>query len=205
VLILARHGRTAANAQHLLLGRMDAPLDELGVAQAAAIGVAMAARDGAAPLRIVASPLLRTRATAEAIAAGYGGSVKLDFDDRWLEVDYGEYDGVALTDVPNEVWQHWRTDPTWTPPGGESLADVGVRVRDACAELSTEAADQDVIVVTHVSPIKAAIAWAVGVDDRSQFRMFCDVASISRIRTTNGSPTLVSFNETAHLSGLARE
>ncbi len=125
VLILARHGRTAANAQRLLLGRMDVPLDEFGTRQAAAIGAALArqgcgARAASSPARLDAR-----RTTALAIADAFGVD-DVTFDDRWLEVDYGEFDGAPLADVPHEVWQHWRSDPAWTPPDGESLAAVGV-------------------------------------------------------------------------------
>jgi probable phosphoglycerate mutase len=76
VLILVRHGRTAANASGLLLGRADPPLDEVGVAQAA--GVAAELRD---VYRVVTSPLARTRATAEALG------VPVSVDERWLELD----------------------------------------------------------------------------------------------------------------------
>lgn len=194
MLILARHGRTAANAQHLLLGRMDVPLDDLGVRQAEAIGVALA-RGVPAPLRIVASPLQRTRATALAIAAAFGVG-EVIFDDRWLEVDYGAYDGAPLADVPHEVWQHWRTDIGWTPPDGESLAAVGVRVRAACEDLMSDAAEGDVLVVSHVSPIKAAVAWAIGVGPEIAWRLRLDVASITRIgRGPDGAPIVRSFNE----------
>ena len=61
MLILVRHGRTEANAGGLLQGRLDLPLDDLGRAQAAAAGKALT---GAS--RVVSSPLLRTRQTAEA-------------------------------------------------------------------------------------------------------------------------------------------
>lgn len=201
MLILARHGRTTANAQRLLLGRMDLPLDDLGVQQAAAVGAALC-KPGAMPVRIIASPLGRAVETARAIADACGLD-DVESDERWLEVDYGDFDGEPMADVPSEVWQHWRSDSSWTPPNGESLADVGVRVRAACEELSADASTGDVIVVSHVSPIKAAVSWAVGTGDQTAWRLFCDVASISRIRTRGGSePTLVSWNETAHLAGL---
>lgn len=198
MLILARHGRTEANAQRLLLGRKDVPLDDLGALQAAASGAAL---EALCPTRIISSPLLRTRATAEAISAACGG-IPVELDEQWLEVDYGIYDGSPLADIPHEVWQHWRTDMGWVPPEGESLASVGARVRDACDALAAQAATEDIVVVSHVSPIKAAVAWALGMGDEASWRMFCDVASVSRIRTSGGDPTLVSFNETAHLHGL---
>jgi broad specificity phosphatase PhoE len=198
VLILARHGRTTANAQRLLLGRMDLPLDEVGLLQAAAVGGALGQTK---PVRVIASPLGRALETARAIADACGVA-QVETDERWIEVDYGDFDGEPLADVPGEVWQHWRSNTGWTPPNGESLADVGVRVRAACEELAAAAADGDVVVVSHVSPIKAAVAWAIGTGDDAAWRLFCDVASISRVRTTGDLPTLVSWNETAHLADL---
>ena len=200
MLILARHGRTSANAQRLLLGRMDLPLDETGLLQASSVGAALAKSD-VPPVRVIASPLGRAVETARAVAHACGVS-DIETDERWIEVDYGDFDGEPLADVPGEVWQHWRSDSAWTPPNGESLADVGVRVRAACEELTEAAAQSDVIVVSHVSPIKAAVAWAVGTGDQAAWRLFCDVASISRIRTIGDQPTLVSWNETAHLQSL---
>jgi broad specificity phosphatase PhoE len=197
VLILARHGRTSANAQRLLLGRMDLPLDATGLQQADAVGAALA-NSVTLPLRVIASPLGRAMETARAVARACGVA-DIETDDRWIEVDYGDFDGEPLADVPGEVWQHWRSDSAWTPPNGESLADVGVRVRAACEELLAAAAVADIVVVSHVSPIKAAVAWAVGTGDQAAWRLFCDVASISRVRTTGDQPTLVSWNETAHL------
>ena len=79
------------------------------------------------------------------------------------------------------MWAAWRADSTWSPPGGESLAALGVRVRAACAGLVDEAAGRDVVVVTHVSPIKAAVAWALGVGDEVAWRMWVAPASITRI------------------------
>ncbi|HUR76810.1 MAG TPA: histidine phosphatase family protein, partial [Acidimicrobiales bacterium] len=91
MLILARHGRTTANAQRLLLGRMDLPLDDVGAQQAAATGAALAKFD-AAPLRVIASPLGRAVATARAIADACGVA-NVEADERWIEVDYGDFDG----------------------------------------------------------------------------------------------------------------
>lgn len=194
-LIIVRHGRTAANATGLLLGRADPDLDELGLAQDAAVGVAVAA---ASPGRVLTSPLARARATAAAIAAACGG-LDVIVDERWLELDYGEYDQMPLTDIPADTWLRWRADPGWAPPGGESLAALGSRVRAACAEHS--AVDgPPVVVVTHVSPVKAAAVWALGVGDEVTWRMFVAPASVTRIGAgRDGAPSLRSFNETAHL------
>jgi broad specificity phosphatase PhoE len=73
-----------------------------------------------------------------------------------------------------------------------------VRVRDACEDLWPEAAEQDIVVVTHVSPLKAAVAWALGVGDEISWRMFVDVASVSLIGSGRSGPSLRTFNETHH-------
>ncbi len=70
------------------------------------------------------------------------------------------------------------------------------RVRQACDELWPEAVDDDIVVVTHVSPIKAAVAWALGVGDETSWRMFVDLASVSRIGVGRSGPSLRTFNET---------
>jgi broad specificity phosphatase PhoE len=55
--------------------------------------------------------------------------------------------------------------------------------------------------VSHVSPIKAAVAWALGAGAGVSWRLSLGVASITRVRTGGaGGPALVSFNETAHLA-----
>ena len=101
--------------------------------------------------------------------------------------------------MPSEFWAAWRADPGHRPPGGESLVDLGVRVREACADLSERASDDEVVVVTHVSPIKAAVAWALDVGDDVAWRMFVAQASITRVGITERGPVLRSFNETHHL------
>lgn len=149
--------------------------------------------------RIVSSPLLRARQTAELIA----GDRRVETDDRWIELDYGDWDGRGLSDVPRDEWDRWRHDITFAPPGGESLADCGERVRQACEELAGEARDQDVVVVSHVSPIKAAVAWSLGAGDESSWRMFLAVASICRIAVTERGPSLHSYNEQNHLQSVS--
>ena len=186
-----RHGRTAANASGLLQGRIDHPLDEIGQLQARRIAEALGPVD-----RVVASPLLRARETAAALG------LPVEIDPRWLELDYGEIDGTAVRDVPEDVWRQWRTDPDYAPPGGESYGALHQRVHEACSALMEEAAGRTVVVVSHVSPIKAAIAWALGVPTSTAFRCFLDQASISRIDDGRLGPVLRSYNETWHLTGM---
>lgn len=192
MLILVRHGESAGNAAGLLLGRIDSPLTERGVDQARSLTETVA---GAT--RLVSSPLARARDTAEALGTG----LPVEIDDRWIEVDYGKYDGQPLRDVPSEVWAKWRSDPAFTPPGGESLAAAGARVRAACDELLTDPdgparGDGVVVVVSHVSPIKAAACWALGLSDEGAWRLYLANASVTRITWGPGGPVLAGFNHT---------
>jgi probable phosphoglycerate mutase len=192
VLILVRHGESTGNAEGLLLGRMDAPLTERGRIQARALGPALAD-----VTRVISSPLTRARDTAEALATG----LPIEIDDRWIEVDYGEFDGRPLGDVPDEVWRRWRTDPSYRPPGGETLDETGARVGAACAELfATEGEGARgpgaVVVVSHVSPIKAATCWALGLGVEGAWRLYLATASMTRITWGADGPVLSRFNET---------
>ena len=201
MIVVVRHGRTAANAGGLLLGRADPPLDAEGDRQAAALGAACADLDLA---RVVTSPLGRCRATAGAIAAAAGG-VPVAVDERWIELDYGELDGVPFADLPAELWSAWRADIEWCPPGGESLAALGRRVRAGADALADEARDRDVVVVSHVSPIKAAVSYVLGAGPETAWRSHLDPASISRITISPRGAVLRTFNETWHLAGVRAE
>ena len=195
MLILVRHGESAANAQRLLVGRTDAELTQKGMAQASSIGLLL--RDPILNLR--SSPLSRARDTAALFAPG----VPVEVDDRWVEVDYGEYECQPLQDIPADIWREWQRDPFFRPDGGESLAEVDARVAAACDELfaadgfGARAPEGDVVVVSHVTPIKAAVAWALGMTAELSWRLHLQTASVSRIGRGNGHPVLHGFNEVA--------
>lgn len=197
MLILVRHGRTSANASGLLQGRVDNPLDELGREQAAAVGEALA---GLSIRRVVCSPLVRAMSTASEICSRAG--VEAEIDERFIELDYGQYDMVPLADVPAQVWDRWRADASFAPPGGESLLDLRRRVWAGLDDLAEQARLHDIAVVCHTSPIKAAVQWSLGVDEELSWRMRLDPASICRVAVRD-RPVMVSFNETAHLAGLS--
>jgi broad specificity phosphatase PhoE len=189
-----RHGETAHNREGRLQGRADLELSARGLDQVARLRVRFPSGSLTA---VVTSPLRRARQTADAIAAACG--VPVELDDRLIELDYGDWDGRALADVPPDAWSAWRADPNFAPPGGESLVAVTERVGDFCrARLGGGA----IVAVSHVSPIKAAVAWALGVDERATWRMQLGLATISTIGARpDGSGYLLSYNDGAHLEG----
>jgi broad specificity phosphatase PhoE len=194
VLILVRHGESVANAQGLLLGRTDVELTVAGRLQAEQARALV--YDPVAEVRT--SPLRRARDTAELLALG----PPIEIDERWIEVDYGEFEAQPLGGIPAEVWQRWRSDRDFRPEGGETLAEVDRRVVAICAELfavdgaGARRPDGDVVVVSHVSPIKAAVAWALGTTDL-YWRLHLRTASVTRIGWNRDGPILHGFNEVA--------
>jgi broad specificity phosphatase PhoE len=194
-LAFVRHGQTEANRTGVLLGRLDPPLNDAGREQAAVVAARV---ELIAPARIVTSPLVRAMETAQIVAVALG--LPVDVDERLIEVDYGEYDGVPLGELPADLVWKWRHDADFAPPGGESLASVGKRMGEYTSEVLDSLADGPVGAVSHVSPIKAAVAWALGVGDEVTWRLFVQPASITRIIVREGATVLQSFNETTHLS-----
>lgn len=187
-----RHGRTALNAAGCLQGRVDEPLDDVGVRQAT--GVARRLMDEAPNAQVWSSPLRRARETAE-ILVGARTDDAVQIDERWIELDYGVLDGVPVGDVPAATWQSWRTDPTFRPDGGESFGELDARVRAACEAIRASWDGGDLVIVSHVSPIKSAVAWALGADPSVAHRSRLDQAAVCRIDIGRQGPVLVGFNE----------
>ncbi len=186
MLILVRHGRTALNAAGRLQGRVDEPLDEVGERQANAVAALVGPVDD-----LISSPLVRAQQTARAFGMPF------EIDERWIELSYGVYEGVEFARVPSAAWDHWREDPSWVPEGGESLTTLSGRVQEALADVSDRAARADVAVVSHVSPIKAAVAWALDAGVEIAWRSHLSHASVCRIDIRRTGPVLFSFNEVA--------
>jgi broad specificity phosphatase PhoE len=193
VIVFARHGQTAPNRDGLVLGRADPELTEEGHRQAELLAVALRREPVAA---IVTSPLLRARQTAEPMGEACG--VPVEVDDRLIEIDWGAWEGRATGSLAKTDVDRWKAEDG-TAPEGESLDSLSLRVDSFCREQLDR--DGLVVAVSHVSPIKAAAAWAMGVEGTVAWRMFLGLASITRVGRGKASPVLLSFNETGHLQG----
>jgi len=193
MIVLVRHGRTSLNAHGLLQGRVDEPLDDIGRRQIDTVASRLITQLDVAA--VVASPLSRARQSAEIIADRLGHPEPVHIDERWIELDYGVLDTQPVGTVPASVWESWRTDPHFAPDGGESFASLDARVHEACREWSERAAGRDIVVVSHVSPIKSAVAWALGADPAIAHRSRLGQGAVCRIDIGRFGPTMVSFNE----------
>ncbi|GGG04864.1 bifunctional RNase H/acid phosphatase [Rhodococcoides trifolii] len=177
-LMLLRHGQTPLSVDRRYSGRGNPELTDTGVAQAAAAAKRIDFMGGVDA--IVSSPLVRARATADAVAAAVGVDVVID--EGLTETDFGAWEGMTFAEVSErdpELHKKWMADTSVAPPGGESFDAVRERIGEARDRLLQKYSGQTVVVVTHVTPIKTMLQFALDVGPSILYRMHLDLASLS--------------------------
>ena len=200
-LLLLRHGVTAYTPQRRFSGRggADLPLTPDGRAQALAAAQAVHAAGGVDV--IIASPLRRTRETAQHVADRLGLEVRID--DDWVECAFGDWDGLTFAEVaqrwPAEM-AAWQASTAVAPPGGEPFDEVECRVLVARDRVLARHPRARVLVVTHATPIKQIVRLALGAGPESLSRMDSSPASLTSTRWwADGGASVATYNETGHL------
>jgi broad specificity phosphatase PhoE len=163
VIYYVRHGLTDWNLQHRLQGRHDVPLNAAGRAQAACCAEILQdlfRRDGRTPesFDYVSSPLVRARRTMEIMRATLGlDPERYAVEARLAEIAFGDWEGLTYSEVMarDEHVVAKRESDKWgfTPPGGESFAQVTVRIRQWY-----ETIEQDTVVAAHGGTARALVA-----------------------------------------------
>ena len=166
---LVRHGQSQANVARdkadeaglhqiaIDVRDVDVPLSPLGHRQAEAAGRWFASLPpDERPEVVLTSPYLRTRQTAEEIcaAAGFAGQVKLVIDERLREREFGIFDRLTAVGIrnkfPEEAAHRAMLGKFYhRPPGGESWADVILRLRSALNTINLHYCDRRVLIVCH--------------------------------------------------------
>jgi ribonuclease H / adenosylcobalamin/alpha-ribazole phosphatase len=195
---LLRHGQTEHTPERRYSGRNDLPLSRTGRAEAAA------AAERAKALGVdvvVASPLRRTRETAEIVAGALGLPVVLDED--LVELDFGDLEGLTFDEARAKhplAARRFLDDVTVAAPGGESIVDVSNRVARARRRILSQHAGRTVLVVSHVTPIKLLLAAGLGAGDEVVHRIFLDAAALSSIAwSSDGRSSVRLVNDASHL------
>jgi len=140
LIFLIRHGQTEFNLQGRLQGRMDSPLTPLGEEQARRMGRCLKPFVDQPDLwRVIASPLGRTRRTAEIVLEELGLTHEIEFDHRLVEIDVGEWEGLAREDI-DAVSPGVIGTPGWLlrTPGGESYEAAAERLGAWLAEIDED-------------------------------------------------------------------
>ena len=140
-LYAARHGQTQWNVENKICGRTDVPLTEVGMEQAKAL--AENAKGLGLDL-IIASPLLRARQTAGAVAEACG--VEILLDDRLMEQNYGIYEGE---DRFHPGFLANKRCFAYRYPGGESMMQLAARVYAVLEDVKRQYSDKKVLLVCH--------------------------------------------------------
>ena len=161
VYFLMRHGEAQSNADGVSSTKRDAvnPLTAHGVAQ---VQAAVEALKGKRIDRIVASPFMRTKQTAELVAEAIGyDKTAIEYDDRLGEVQFGTLDGVSM----DEYHAFLGSESNWgskSPDGGESWNEVKRRAGSALYELERTEQGKNILIIAHNSPLRMMTAAAQG-------------------------------------------
>jgi probable phosphoglycerate mutase len=198
-LYVARHGATQLSAEDRFAGSIDVQLSEDGRAQAAALGERL---NGERLDAVYASPMSRTRETAELVASACSLTVSLA--DGLREVAHGHWEGMTRRDVEQQFadeYASWEADPfTFAPAGGESGAAVLARALAAVRQILDRHKGQRVLVVSHKATIRLVLSSLLGFDPRG-YRDRLDQAPACLNVLDFRDPVrarLMLFNDTSH-------
>jgi len=175
---LARHGESAGNVAATRAERNgdevlaletrdpDTPLTDVGRDQAAALGTWLAARGQ--PIAIWCSPYVRAFDTAQIARDRAGSDVDIHLDERLRDRELGILDQLSSLGVqaryPDEAARRLRLGKFWyRPPGGESWADVALRLRSVLAEIIH--ADEPTLIVAHDVVVSLAVYVLCGMTE----------------------------------------
>jgi probable phosphomutase (TIGR03848 family) len=199
-LVLVRHAVTAHTGP-LLSGRMPGvDLSETGIKQAEDAGARLA---GLPITAIYASPIERTRQTAEHIAQHH--DLPVQPLEGVIEADYGEWTGEKIADLAKtDLWKTVQVTPSRARfPNGESLIEMQSRMVAALEAVVADHPGEMVVVVSHADPIKAAIAHFTGVHLDLFQRIVVSPASVTVFQLGPHGSVMVKCNDTGTLDELA--
>jgi len=154
-IVLVRHGETDWNREERFQGQLDIPLNDSGRSQAEMLRQKLAEFDFDA---VYSSPLQRALETARIIAR----DVPVQCDPRLTEIHHGSWQGKTKRDIAErwpEQWNRWNSEPQrFTPPGGESAADVCARVEDFLRTLPATT----ILCVSHGVVVQTFLSLLIG-------------------------------------------
>ena len=182
---LIRHALVAENARAMLYGVLDVPLCEPTLLEQAPMYRSLAARLPR-PADWLVTPLSRTRRTAETIFGHGYPAAELRVEAGLIEQSLGEWQGLPHRELPARLrfkaHAFWPLAGDEKPPGGESMAEVVVRVGATMERLAESHAGREVVIVSHGGAIRGAIAHALGIGADSALHLSVQNLSLTRLQ-----------------------
>lgn len=194
LIIFLRHGQAQNNTSRVLAGRAPGvQLTPKGVSQANEIGKFLKSLDVS---HIYASPIERAHKTAQIVGDHVG--LPTTVDERLYELEMGKFAGMAYDDLfakhGNVFLKFYQGDPTIEENGVETFAQVRKRVLSMVDHVRKEHEDKNVLLVTHMDPIKAMISNVLNLNAQSLFELIIANASLTIVREDQGKFSLSAIN-----------
>jgi probable phosphoglycerate mutase len=193
-IIFLRHGQAKNNTDRILAGRtLGVPLTDTGIKQAEQTGKLLEDMNISA---IYSSPIQRAKHTAEIV--GEHNSVDVTIDDRLIELDMGKFTGVPYDEIfashGNVFMKFYNDELEIAHNGVETFADVKKRVLGIVDHVIEKHPDENVVLVTHMDPIKAMLSTIVDLSPTNLFELIIANASLSIFKEKDRKFSLSGIN-----------
>ena len=181
-IIFLRHGQAKNNIERILTGRTPGvPLTEKGIDQAEKAAKFLEHMNISA---IYSSPIERARHTAEIV--GKHNSLDVTIDDRLIELDMGKFTGVPYDEIftshGNVFMKFYNGELEIAHNGVETFSEVKKRILGIVDHVIENHPDQNVVLVTHMDPIKAMLSTVVDLTPTNLFELIIANASLNIFR-----------------------
>ena len=194
MIIFLRHAQAENNTKRILAGRTEGvPLTKTGIEQAERIAKYLASIDISA---IYSSPIERAKHTAEIVAKNC--SLEVVIDERLTEIDMGKFTRMNYDDMfakyGNIFLKFYENDPVISEHEVETFPDVQKRVLDMVDHVLKKHNNENVILVTHMDPIKSMLAKVMNLVPQTLFELLIANASLTIINRTGWKFSLSAIN-----------
>lgn len=193
-IIFLRHGQATNNTQRVLAGRTDGiPLTDIGINQAQHTAELLEHMNVS---RIYSSPIQRAKHTAEIV--GKHNSLDVSIDDRLIELDMGKFTGMAYDDIFNNhgnvFMKFYNGELEIAHNGVETFSDVKKRVLSIVDHVIEKHPDENVVLVTHMDPIKAMLSTIVDLSPTNLYELIIANASLNIFREKDRKLSISGLN-----------
>jgi len=193
-IIFLRHAQAKNNTERILAGRTEGvPLTEIGIKQAEQTAQLLKHMNISA---IYSSPIERAKHTAE--IAGKYNSLDITIDDRLNELDMGKFTGMPYDEIfkshGNVFMKFYNGELEIAHNGVETFPDVKKRILGIVDHVIEKHPDENVLLVTHMDPIKAMLSTIVDLSPTNLFELIIANASLNIFREKDRKFSLSGLN-----------